>query len=208
MGCFPWDIVLMHRHFDQWGKMDVLNKFHLFRGRKAFFSLYQATQFFVTMFLFPPSGSCHSMTWPTRYVDWNPFLNDLCFVRKCIHKVTKVEYAVKIISRRIDTSREIQLLKACQGHPNVVQLIDVYEDEVRCPFKCSHSRKDEAIQYLSTSLLTLILSFNFFYTCFNTKSRSFLPIVKSLAIHCCHAAITKVLLLINKVHSKDVVPSF
>lgn len=62
--------------------------------------------------------------------------------------MTKVEYAVKIISRRIDTSREIQLLKACQGHPNVVQLIDVYEDEVRCPFQGSPSNSvGKAIQY-------------------------------------------------------------
>lgn len=59
------------------------------------------------------------------------FLGDGSFsvCRKCINKNSKVEYAVKIISRRIDSSREIQLLKVCQGHPNIVQLIEVYEDE-------------------------------------------------------------------------------
>jgi ribosomal protein S6 kinase alpha-5 len=50
--------------------------------------------------------------------------------RKCVHKKTGIEYAVKIVSRKIDTSREIQLLRTCQGHPNVVNLMDVFQDEV------------------------------------------------------------------------------
>lgn len=50
--------------------------------------------------------------------------------RKCINKKTGIEYAVKIVSRKIDSSREIQLLRACQGHSNIVNLIEVYQDEI------------------------------------------------------------------------------
>ena len=50
--------------------------------------------------------------------------------RKCVHRHTGVEYAVKIVSRRIDTTREIQLLEQCQGHPNIVKLIEVFQDEI------------------------------------------------------------------------------
>ena len=48
--------------------------------------------------------------------------------RRCINLATEVEYAVKIISRRVDASNEIHLLKSCQGHPGVVQLIEVIQD--------------------------------------------------------------------------------
>ncbi|XP_076312815.1 ribosomal protein S6 kinase alpha-5-like isoform X2 [Tachypleus tridentatus] len=50
--------------------------------------------------------------------------------RKCIHKSTGKEYAVKIISRRVDSRREIKLLKLCQNHPNIVKFKDVFCDEV------------------------------------------------------------------------------
>ena len=52
------------------------------------------------------------------------------FHRKCRHKKTGVEYAVKVVSRRVDCSREVKLLKSCQGHPNIVKLQEVYHDEV------------------------------------------------------------------------------
>lgn len=51
--------------------------------------------------------------------------------RKCRHKQTGKEYAVKIVSRKIDCTREIQLLRMCQGHPNIVKLHEVFHDEVR-----------------------------------------------------------------------------
>lgn len=50
--------------------------------------------------------------------------------RKCFHKKTQLPFAVKIVSRRIDVSREITLLKLCQGHANIVELVDVFHDEL------------------------------------------------------------------------------
>ena len=40
---------------------------------------------------------------------------------------TGVERAVKIVSRRIDCSREVELLRRCQGHPNIVKLVEVMQ---------------------------------------------------------------------------------
>ncbi|XP_043280314.1 ribosomal protein S6 kinase alpha-5-like isoform X2 [Venturia canescens] len=48
--------------------------------------------------------------------------------RRCRNRQTGQEYAVKIVSRRVDCGREANLLRTCQGHPNVVKLIDVYQD--------------------------------------------------------------------------------
>lgn len=50
--------------------------------------------------------------------------------RVCRHKRTHLYYAVKIVSNRVNVSREVQLLKQCQGHPNIVTLIDVFTDEL------------------------------------------------------------------------------
>lgn len=48
---------------------------------------------------------------------------------KCRHKETLEEYAVKIVSRTVDCGGEVNLLRTCQGHPNIVKLIDVLEDK-------------------------------------------------------------------------------
>ncbi|XP_043588614.1 ribosomal protein S6 kinase alpha-5-like isoform X2 [Bombus pyrosoma] len=48
---------------------------------------------------------------------------------KCRHKRTLEEYAVKIVSRRVDCAGEVNLLRTCQGHPNIVNLIEVHEDK-------------------------------------------------------------------------------
>lgn len=53
--------------------------------------------------------------------------------RKCRHRETGQEYAVKIVSRKTDCTREINLLRACQGHSNIVKLYDVFIDEVSDP---------------------------------------------------------------------------
>lgn len=49
--------------------------------------------------------------------------------RRCIHKATGRPYAVKIISRKCDAQQEINLLRACQGHPNIVTYQEVFYDE-------------------------------------------------------------------------------
>ena len=37
---------------------------------------------------------------------------------------------MKVVSRRTDCQREVQLLRLCQGHPNIVKLHDVFYDEL------------------------------------------------------------------------------
>lgn len=49
--------------------------------------------------------------------------------RRCVQKSTGKEFAVKIVSRRLDCTQEINLLRACQGHPNIVNLHEVIIDE-------------------------------------------------------------------------------
>ena len=48
--------------------------------------------------------------------------------RRCVNIQTEEEFAVKIISRKIDAVREIRLLEICQGHPGVVKLVEVLQD--------------------------------------------------------------------------------
>lgn len=48
--------------------------------------------------------------------------------RRCVNKETKKEYAVKIISKRIDCSKEINILKVCKGQSNIVELHEVFHD--------------------------------------------------------------------------------
>ncbi|XP_030071159.1 ribosomal protein S6 kinase alpha-5 [Microcaecilia unicolor] len=52
--------------------------------------------------------------------------------RKCLHKKTSQEYAVKIISKRLEanTQKEVTALKLCEGHPNIVKLHEVYHDQL------------------------------------------------------------------------------
>ena len=49
--------------------------------------------------------------------------------RRCVKIDTEEEFAVKIISRKVDAVREIRLLEICQGHPGVVKLIEVLQDD-------------------------------------------------------------------------------
>ncbi|BFZ12288.1 hypothetical protein BsWGS_15326 [Bradybaena similaris] len=60
-----------------------------------------------------------------------PPLGDGAFsvCRKCRNMQTNQMFAVKIVSRRLNCNREVQLLNHCQGHPNIVNLVDVMYDE-------------------------------------------------------------------------------
>nr|XP_053639743.1 ribosomal protein S6 kinase alpha-5-like isoform X1 [Cherax quadricarinatus] len=49
--------------------------------------------------------------------------------RECIQKSTGRHFAVKIVSRRLDCQQEINLLRACQGHSNIVTFHEVFYDE-------------------------------------------------------------------------------
>ncbi|XP_063804664.1 ribosomal protein S6 kinase alpha-5 isoform X2 [Pseudophryne corroboree] len=52
--------------------------------------------------------------------------------RKCLHKKTQQEYAVKIISKRMEsnTQREMAAMRLCESHPNIVKLLDVHHDQL------------------------------------------------------------------------------
>ncbi|XP_034730084.1 ribosomal protein S6 kinase alpha-2-like isoform X1 [Etheostoma cragini] len=54
-------------------------------------------------------------------------LTSVC--RRCLHRVTAVEYSVKIIDKaRKDPSEEIEILLRYGHHPNIITLKDVYDD--------------------------------------------------------------------------------
>uniref|UniRef100_A0A6Q2X740 Ribosomal protein S6 kinase n=1 Tax=Esox lucius TaxID=8010 RepID=A0A6Q2X740_ESOLU len=49
--------------------------------------------------------------------------------KRCVHKITSVDYAVKIIDRaKKDPSEEIEILLRYGQHPNIITLKDVYDD--------------------------------------------------------------------------------
>ncbi|XP_069834014.1 MAP kinase-interacting serine/threonine-protein kinase 2 isoform X2 [Dendropsophus ebraccatus] len=55
-------------------------------------------------------------------------------VRSCINLITNKEYAVKIIEKRPGHSRsrvfrEVEMLYQCQGHSNVLELIEFFEED-------------------------------------------------------------------------------
>lgn len=58
-------------------------------------------------------------------------------VRECVHKATNQKYAVKIIEKSTlgcsnmeDIRTEIAVLRRAGHHPNVVALIDMFEDDI------------------------------------------------------------------------------
>uniref|UniRef100_A0A8C9T8L4 non-specific serine/threonine protein kinase n=1 Tax=Scleropages formosus TaxID=113540 RepID=A0A8C9T8L4_SCLFO len=52
--------------------------------------------------------------------------------RPCTHRKTGQKYAVKIISRRMEsqTQKEIAALKLCDSHPNIVKCHEIYHDQL------------------------------------------------------------------------------
>jgi ribosomal protein S6 kinase alpha-5 len=51
-------------------------------------------------------------------------------LRLCTEKATGDQYAVKIVSKRHRPMREVSILQLCQGHPNIVTLHEVLNDEL------------------------------------------------------------------------------
>ncbi|KAG9511394.1 Ribosomal protein S6 kinase alpha-5, partial [Fragariocoptes setiger] len=66
--------------------------------------------------------------------------------RTCTHRETGIVYAVKILSRRIDSSREVKLLRQCQEHPNIVRLYDVYQDDFNTYIVCEYLKGGELLE--------------------------------------------------------------
>ncbi|CAH1124929.1 unnamed protein product [Ceutorhynchus assimilis] len=60
-----------------------------------------------------------------------PALGDGTFsiCRRCTHKASGKEFAVKIIGKVRDCTQEINLLRACQGHANIVNLHECLHDD-------------------------------------------------------------------------------
>lgn len=48
---------------------------------------------------------------------------------KCISRHTQEEFAVKIMKIDHDASQEIQALEKCQGHKNIVKLVETMQDK-------------------------------------------------------------------------------
>lgn len=88
-------------------------------------------------------------------------------VRRVTEKTTGVEYAVKIIDIsgekgendqveqiKRDTFREIKILRMCNGHPNIIELRDVFETPTFIFLVFEICKKGELFDYL-TSVISL-----------------------------------------------------
>uniref|UniRef100_A0A673WXQ6 non-specific serine/threonine protein kinase n=1 Tax=Salmo trutta TaxID=8032 RepID=A0A673WXQ6_SALTR len=70
------------------------------------------------------------------YVLQNEVLGEGAYavVRTCINLITQKEYAVKIVEKRAGLSRsrvfrEVEMLYQCQGHRNILELVEFFEEE-------------------------------------------------------------------------------
>ncbi|GBP26278.1 Ribosomal protein S6 kinase alpha-5 [Eumeta japonica] len=95
-------------------------------------------------------------------VDVNtPILGDGSYsvCRKCIHRQTGREYAVKIISvQKKDIKQEVDLLRACQGCPYIVTLHEVFQDSEGTTIALDASQYRFAISQAFTYIVTELVS--------------------------------------------------
>lgn len=71
--------------------------------------------------------------------------------RACVHRVTRSEYAVKIIDKsKKDCEEEVQIMLRYGQHPNIVTLRDVYEDENSVYLVMEHLKGGELLDRLKT----------------------------------------------------------
>ena len=68
--------------------------------------------------------------------------------KRCVHKETGKEYAVKVMRRCPETSREIDMLTRCQGHPNIVRLHRVFQDQFNSYLVCELLKGGELLARL------------------------------------------------------------
>lgn len=57
-------------------------------------------------------------------------------VQTCVHLLTDLEFAVKMIEKipghsRLRVFKEVETFHHCQGHPNIIQLLEFFEDDNR-----------------------------------------------------------------------------
>lgn len=57
-------------------------------------------------------------------------------VQTCVNIYTDIEYAVKMIEKipghsRARVFKEVETFHHCQGHPNIIHLVEFFEDEER-----------------------------------------------------------------------------
>lgn len=57
-------------------------------------------------------------------------------VQTCVNLLTEFEYAVKMIEKipghsRARVFKEVETFHHCQGHPNIIQLLEFFEDQNR-----------------------------------------------------------------------------
>ncbi|ESO08216.1 hypothetical protein HELRODRAFT_185431 [Helobdella robusta] len=88
-------------------------------------------------------------------------------VRRCVEKSTHKEFAVKIIditnegdgslimeNQRLETLKEIQILRLCAQHPNIIELHDSFESETFMFLVFELCKKGELFDYM-TEVVTL-----------------------------------------------------
>jgi len=68
----------------------------------------------------------------THYLMWH-WWHHVTFTlscRRCIHRASKVEYAVKIVEKgKRECEEEVQILQRYGQHPNIISLRDMFQDQ-------------------------------------------------------------------------------